>query len=47
MGEVEVVPAGQLDEACEEGKIDAIGGWVRLEVNDDRFGLRRHARDDV
>ena len=44
---MEAVLAGQLDEAGEEGQVDALGGRVRREVDDERLGARSHARDQV
>ncbi len=45
--EVEAVLAGELDEAREKGQLDALGGRVRREVDDQRLGARGHAWDQV
>ena len=47
MDEVEAVLAGQLDQAGEKGKFDALGGRIRREVDDEGLGARGHARDEV
>ena len=47
LDEPEAVLAGERDEAREERQLDALCGRVRREVDDERLGARRHARDDL
>src|SRR5580700_950741 len=44
---MEAVLAGQLDEAGEERQLDALGGGVGGEVDDEGLGARDHARDEL
>ena len=43
---MEAVLAGQFYEADQEGQFDTLGCRVRREVDDQRLGPRRHARNE-
>ena len=45
--EVESVLPGQFDKPRQKRQVDALGCRVRREVDDERLGPRRHARNQV